>query len=132
MISITPTVVNDRPAQPRTVRVTLARSGVQEQDEQKLRRIHRLFIEHPGEDRFVIQLVSGGSPPVELAFPNDSTRYCADLVDGLAGLVGPGSIELDTVENEAIHAQSESPSPAPAWPASSAAAEVPAEEAAAQ
>ena len=118
--------------QPRTIRVTLARSGQQEQDEQKLRRIHRLFIDHPGQDQFVIHLVSGGSPPVELAFPNNTTRYCAELVDSLADLVGAGSIQLESQEHGAVPVEAESPSPASPWPPSQPSpAEVPAEEAAA-
>ncbi|TET52151.1 MAG: hypothetical protein E3J64_05680, partial [Anaerolineales bacterium] len=131
-----------RPRQPRTVRVTLARSGRQEQDEQRLRRIHRLLIDHPGEDRFVIHLTASGAAPVELAFPNDSTRYCPELVNDLAALVGASSIQLETeaddqagavqADDRAAPVENASPSPAAQWPASQPSpSEVPAEKAAA-
>jgi len=122
-----------QPAQSRTIRVTLARSGRQEQDEQRLRRIHRLFIDHPGQDQFVIRLVSGGSPPVELAFPNNTTHYCPELVDGLADLVGAGSIQLDAPGEQTAAVEDASAALAPAWPASQPApSEIPADEATAQ
>jgi DNA polymerase-3 subunit alpha len=117
----------------RTIRVTLARSGQRAEDEQKLRRIHRLFIDHPGEDRFAIRLTAGGAAPVELAFPNDSTRYCPELMDALVALVGASSIQLDMDEEDGQAAvEAQSPPEAGTWSAPQAtSAEIATEETAA-
>jgi DNA polymerase-3 subunit alpha len=79
----------------RTVRVTLTRSGEQAQDEQTLRQVHGLFEEHRGQDRFVIRLVGGASKPVELAFPNKTTRYCPELAQKLTAIVGEEAVQVD-------------------------------------
>jgi DNA polymerase-3 subunit alpha len=78
-----------------TVRVTLTRSGKQSQDVQKLRELHSLLVEHSGQDRFVICLAGGASKPVELAFPNDTTRYNPELERKLAAIVGSGAIRVE-------------------------------------
>jgi DNA polymerase-3 subunit alpha len=78
----------------RTVRVTLSRSGEQARDEQALRRIHGLLVGHRGQDRFVIRLVGGATKPVELAFPNDTTRYSRELARELATVVGSGAVQV--------------------------------------
>ena len=62
---------------------------------QALRRIHDLLVEHQGGDDFIIRLVGGASKPVELAFPNDSTRYCPELAQELATLVGAGAVKVE-------------------------------------
>jgi len=79
----------------RTVRVTLTCSGEQARDVQMLRRVHSLLVEHPGSDRFVIHLVGGTRRPVELAFPNDTTRYCPELARKLAAIVGAEAIQVE-------------------------------------
>jgi hypothetical protein len=79
----------------RTVRVTLTRSGEQSQDEQTLRQVHGLFEEHRGQDRFIIRLVGGASKPVELAFPNKTTRYCPELAQKLAAIVGAEAVQVE-------------------------------------
>jgi len=77
----------------RTVRVTLTRSGEQAQDMQTLREIHSLLVEHPGPDRFVIHLTSIAGGAVELGFPNDTTRYCPELAQELAAIVGAEAVQ---------------------------------------
>nr|HID13839.1 DNA polymerase III subunit alpha [Anaerolineae bacterium] len=79
----------------RTVRVTLTRSGEQARDVQMLRKVHSLLMEHPGPDRFIIHLVGGAGRPVELAFPNDTTRYCPELVRELAAVVGAEAVRIE-------------------------------------
>jgi len=78
-----------------TIRVTLTRSGEQARDVAILRRIHDLLVEHPGQDRFFIRLTGGASRPVELAFPNDRTHYCAELTRELAALVGEEAVQVE-------------------------------------
>ncbi|MEE9616453.1 MAG: DNA polymerase III subunit alpha [Anaerolineae bacterium] len=77
-----------------TVRVTLTRSGEQAQDMQTLRQVHSLLVGHPGPDRFVIHLVSGAGESAELAFPNDTTRYCPELARELAAIVGAEAVQV--------------------------------------
>jgi DNA polymerase III alpha subunit len=86
-----------RPVPPpvRTVRVTLTRSGQQSQDVQKLHAVHSLLVGHSGQDRFIIRLTGGTSKPVELAFPNDTTRYSSDLARKLTTLVGAGAVQVE-------------------------------------
>ncbi len=79
----------------RTVRVTLTRSGGQAQDVKKLRKVHSLLVGHPGQDRFIIRLIGGASRPVELAFPNDTTRYCPELARELAATVGAEAVQVE-------------------------------------
>ncbi|RLC74081.1 MAG: DNA polymerase III subunit alpha, partial [Chloroflexi bacterium] len=82
-------------SQPRTIRVTLARSGEQPQDVQKLRQIHGLLAENQGRDRFVIHLVGGANGAIELAFPNETTRYSTELEQKLAAIVGARAVWVE-------------------------------------
>jgi DNA polymerase III alpha subunit len=78
-----------------TVHVTLTRSGEQTRDVQTLHQVHSLLVEHTGEDRFVIRLTGGTGKPVELAFPNDRTRYTPELSQQLAALVGADAVRVE-------------------------------------
>jgi DNA polymerase-3 subunit alpha len=78
----------------RTVRVTLTRSGEQTQDVQTLRKVHSLLVDHSGQDQFIIHLAGGTGKPVELAFPNDTTRYCPELKQKLAAIVGAEAVRV--------------------------------------
>jgi DNA polymerase III alpha subunit len=80
-----------------TVCVTLIRSGEQARDMQKLRSLHSLLVEYPGQDRFTIRLVGGSSKPVELAFPNDTTHYSPELEQRLATIVGSEGVRVEAV-----------------------------------
>jgi hypothetical protein len=79
----------------RTLHVTLTRTGEQAKDVQTLRQVHRLLVEHSGQDHFVIRLVGGAKKPVELAFPNDTTHYCPELAQQLAAIVGGQAMRLE-------------------------------------
>jgi hypothetical protein len=74
------------------VRVTLTRSGEQTADVQTLRKVHSLLAGHPGQDRFTIRLIGGTNRPVELVFPNDTTRYDAELAQQLKAMLGPDAL----------------------------------------
>ena len=90
-----PSKVTAPPPPPvRTVRVTLPRSGEQARDVQTLRQAHSLLVGHLGQDRFVIRLIGGTSKPVELAFPNDTTHYCPELIQELTAILGPNALQL--------------------------------------
>jgi DNA polymerase-3 subunit alpha len=89
--------VEPRPTPPpaRTVCVTLTRSGEQARDVQTLRQVHSLLVEHPGQDHFLIRLFGGASRSVEMAFPNDTTHYCPELVRKLAAIVGAEAVHVE-------------------------------------
>ena len=80
---------------PRTIHVTLIRSGEQAQDVQKLHQIHSLLAENQGPDQFIIRLIGGANGSVELAFPNETTRYCPELARELTAIVGTESVRLE-------------------------------------
>ncbi|MEA3338792.1 MAG: OB-fold nucleic acid binding domain-containing protein, partial [Chloroflexota bacterium] len=82
-------------SRPRTVRVTLTRSEEQTQDVQKLHQIHSLLTGNRGRDRFVIHLIGGANGAVELAFPNDMTRYSAELEQKLTAIVGARAVRIE-------------------------------------
>jgi len=84
------------PPPARTVCVTLTRSGKQAEDVQTLRQVHGLLVEHPGPDRFIIRLTGGTNGPVELAFPNDTTRYSPELEQQLKAVLGPDALHLES------------------------------------
>jgi DNA polymerase-3 subunit alpha len=83
------------PVGPRTVRVTLTRSGEQIRDVQALRRVHDALVAQQGQDHFIIYVVGGSEKPVELAFPNDTTSYTPDLARRLIALVGEGAVRVE-------------------------------------
>ena len=90
-----PRVAAPPPSPMRTVCVTLTRSGEQAQDVQTLRQVHSLLVGHSGQDRFTIRLTGGASKSVELAFPNDTTRYTPELAQKLAAIVGPEAVRIE-------------------------------------
>jgi len=82
-------------APPRTVRVTLTRSGEQTRDMQKLYQVHSLLAGNRGQDRFIIRLVGSTNGSVELTFPNETTHYCPELARELAAIVGAEAVQLE-------------------------------------
>ncbi len=78
----------------RTVQITIHRSGDNERDFRLLSAVHELLTAYPGEDRFTFRLVGGANGDVVLEFPNHSTRYCDELGEKLADLLGPGAVRV--------------------------------------
>ena len=54
------------------VYVYVQRSGDDERDRRRLRRLHGIFTSHPGDDRFSI-IIEGRGSPIKLEFPNHTT-----------------------------------------------------------
>ncbi len=82
---------------PCTVEITLRRSGDNERDFRLLSAVHELLTAYPGEDRFTFRLLGGANGDggeVVLEFPNHSTRYCDELGEKLADLLGPGAVKV--------------------------------------
>jgi len=84
----------------RTVQITIQRSGNNERDFRLLSAVHELLTAYPGEDRFTFRLLGGanGGGEVILEFPNHSTRYCDELGEKLADLLGPGAVRVVEVD----------------------------------
>jgi DNA polymerase-3 subunit alpha len=81
------------PAAQRWVMVYFQRSGDADKDRRKLRRLHGLLLQYPGQDRFSI-VVEGRGQAFTMEFPNHTTDYCDDLVAELSSVVGENNIEV--------------------------------------
>jgi DNA polymerase-3 subunit alpha len=88
-------VAEPAPRPPRTVQVTLKRSGEQTEDVRVLRRVHDMLLGFSGHDHFVIRVVGGREKPIELTFPNDTTGYCPELARKLTTIVGEGAVRVE-------------------------------------
>jgi len=75
------------------VRVIASRSGDQNKDKRMLQRIHGALVSQPGQDTFSIALADGDDI-VEFEFPNDTTCCAPELLEKLARIVPPESIEI--------------------------------------
>jgi len=78
------------------LKVRLPRSGDDGKDRLRLRRLHGILVSYHGEDHFAIVIEAHDGTEVEIAFPNDSTGYCDDLIHDLLPLV-------ETEDNIEIH-----------------------------
>jgi hypothetical protein len=76
--------------------ITIRRSGDHQTDVAKLRLLHELLTEFRGANRFKFHLVGDSQQDgsLELAFPNDRTRYCPELEKELAAILGPDCYRL--------------------------------------
>jgi len=83
-------------SQTRDLIITIQRSGNHEMDVQQLRLLHELLTEFQGANTFKFHLVGGpqNNGSLELAFPNDRTRYCPELERELVAILGPGCYQL--------------------------------------
>ena len=81
-------------ARARSIRITISRTGNQEQDFALLAAVHELLIAHPGTDRFALVLRKGPNGDQLLEFPNNNTGYSVELGIKLSDLVGPGAVEV--------------------------------------
>jgi DNA polymerase-3 subunit alpha len=86
------------PHEPCTVRVTVSRCGEQAADLERLRTALGLLAQRSGRDRFTIRLVAPNGRDVELAFPNETTGYCPELLEQLRSSLGASSVEIEPVD----------------------------------
>ena len=82
----------------RHVRVEVARTDDPDKDKRKLQRIHGALISQPGKDRFSIVLIQGDRT-VEFDFPNETTRYCPELLEKLSRIINPASVRILSLED---------------------------------
>jgi len=82
------------PARPRHLHITIPRTGDQQQDRERLARVHSLLQSYEGSDHFSLYLVSD-ERQVQLDFPNATTRYCPAMEEALSEILGAGAIRVD-------------------------------------
>jgi hypothetical protein len=63
------------------------RSGDDNNDRRRLRRVHGVLTQYPGKDRFSI-VIEGPDRNETFEFPNHTTGYCEELLRDLVSLVG--------------------------------------------
>ena len=85
---------NGRDAQSRrTVLINLADTGNPEEDTYLLRSAMQLLLEYPGQDAVQLEIVSNGQAK-RVEMPLVTTRFCPELEERLAMLIGPGRARL--------------------------------------
>ncbi len=87
------TLVRERAARPRELRVTIQRSGDGRADARRVGDAHRLLRSFAGPDRFTFY-VTGGNGNYEFDFPNDTTLICDELLARLRSLLGPQAVQM--------------------------------------
>ena len=81
---------NGQGTQPRrTVLINMADTGNPEEDTYTFREAMQLLLEFPGQDTVHLEIVSNGQR-VRLEMPMVTTRFCQELEERLATLIGPG------------------------------------------
>jgi hypothetical protein len=78
---------------PHYLHITVAKSGDQGWDIQRLGQVHNLLQQYKGEDRFSLYLADERRR-VRLDFPNDTTGYCLELEMALIQMLGVGSVRV--------------------------------------
>jgi hypothetical protein len=80
------------PAQ-RWLMVYYQRSGDDEKDRRRIRKLHGILTSYPGRDRFTI-VVEGRKQSLTMEFPNHTTAFCDDLIRDLMSTVGEDNIRV--------------------------------------
>ena len=78
------------------ITIVLRPSGDAVRDQLRLRRIYGTMITYPGNDRFAFHIFEQGRGYL-IEFPNNTTRYCSDLVEALRKFVAPENIFLEPI-----------------------------------
>ncbi|MCI0352238.1 MAG: hypothetical protein L0Z53_22700, partial [Acidobacteriales bacterium] len=77
----------------RWLMVYYQRSGDDEKDRRRIRKLHGILTSYPGSDRFTI-VVEGRKQSLTMEFPNHTTAYCDDLIHDLLTTVGEENIRI--------------------------------------
>ena len=93
-------VVAQPPSEPthpstRRLKITIPRTGDLRQDKHRLKTVYNLLTETPGDDRFVFY-IPNGNQKVQIDFPNQTTRYTAQLEQKLVLLLGATAVRVDS------------------------------------
>jgi DNA polymerase-3 subunit alpha len=81
---------------PQMVTVVLRPCGDPERDIRRIGRLHGTFISYPGKDRFQFQIFEDGRGHL-IDFPNDTTRFCTELLEKLQGVVGEENVHIEPI-----------------------------------
>jgi len=79
---------------PRHLHITIPRTREQEQDIERLGKVHSLLQSYKGDDHFSLYLVSD-EKRIQLDFPNATTAYCPTLEEALIEMLGAGAIRVE-------------------------------------
>jgi hypothetical protein len=77
----------------RWLMVYYQRSGDDEKDRRRIRKLHGILTSYPGSDRFTI-VIEGRKQSLTMEFPNHTTAYCDDLIRDLMTTVGEENIRI--------------------------------------
>jgi len=77
----------------RWLMVYYQRSGDDEKDRRRIRKLHGILTSYPGGDRFTI-VIEGLKQSLTMEFPNHTTAYCDDLIRDLMTTVGEENIRI--------------------------------------
>ncbi len=78
----------------RHLRVVIQRTQDGRSDARRIGDAHRLLQSYAGDDRFVFLVTGGSNGNYELAFPNDTTLICDELIARLQNLLGPQAVHV--------------------------------------
>jgi DNA polymerase-3 subunit alpha len=78
----------------RHLRVVFQRTQDGRSDARRIGDAHRLLQSYAGDDRFVFLVTGGNNGNYELAFPNDTTLICDELIARLSTLLGSQAVHL--------------------------------------
>jgi DNA polymerase-3 subunit alpha len=81
---------------PQMVIVVLRPSGDSERDIRRISRLHGTFISYPGRDRFAFHVFEEDRGHL-IEFPNDTTRFCSELLAILTQAVGEENIRVEPI-----------------------------------
>ena len=82
---------------PHLLTLVVRRSGDDERDRKRLRRLHGYLTQYPGQDRFRFELVGNGKRAV-LDFPHDAIEINDDALDFAAGMLGEDNVFVDPLD----------------------------------
>jgi len=83
-----------QPTRPRHLHITIPRTGEQEQDIERLGKVHSLLRSYEGDDHFSLYLVNDKNR-VQLEFPNATTGYCPALEKALVEILGAEAMRVE-------------------------------------
>ena len=81
---------------PRMIKVILRANGNKDREVRRLKRVLGVLRSCPGRDRFALLVFEKGSYFL-VEFPNDTTRFCSDLLAKLREAVGEDNIRVEPI-----------------------------------
>ncbi len=82
---------------PHLLTLVVRRSGDDERDRKRLRRLHGYLTQYPGQDRFRFELVGNGKRAV-LDFPDNTIEINDDVLDFAERMLGADSVFVEPLD----------------------------------